>query len=60
MSEHSLDVFSREGRFERWRVDASTGSLSYEPQLDQRQGEGARLRVLEAFAPAYRRLYPAP
>lgn len=60
MSEHSLDVISREGRFERWRVDASTGSLSYEPQLDQRQGEGARLRVLEAFAPAYRRLYPAP
>lgn len=60
MSEHSLDVISREGRFERWRVDASTGSLSYEPQLDQRQGEGARRRVLEAFAPAYRRLYPAP
>ena len=44
MSEQSLDVISREGRFERWRVDASPvpypTSLSWTSGRAKAQGSG--------------------
>ena len=59
-----LHVLTQEGEYVAWDFDITTGRLSY--AQDKSQGpypggfDGARRRVLNAFAPAYRWFYQLP